>query len=184
MDEPPRSSPSWEDFWHAANAIERVELKVDAYTQTSARNEAMIQAWVPETKRLMGAVEGIVIQMATHAAQEIQVADGLDRLGRSLDRFDSRLDALDKRQDLIERTADQHQHQIHALQERAAAVRPLTDRVDTLERRHSDAALIVVATGKERVRIFTLARVGFAAVVAVVAFVGSQLGHLADWLRK
>ncbi len=168
-----------------ARAQAALAAEVRGYTTDVAHTSAMLNEFaVPAIKQLMSAVDGIGIQIAVHAEQDKQVVAQLAHVAKSLDRFDVRLDALDKRQDASEKASDQQQNTLALIQERLAVVRPLGDRVDRLERRESDAALVAITGAKERIRIFTWAKAGLLALGTVVVGVVTNFSDFVDFIRS
>lgn len=160
--------------WDARNDTDRLnklETKIDAYTQTSARTEAVLNEWiVPWTKEQAAALDKLVL--AVERLSPIAAAVG--ELEKRFASFGDRLTKIEAAHELATERWAREAGAIDAKAGSAAAVGNSLDvRVTALERRNADGD-----AGDKRQRKL------IGAALAVISLLGGVAGWVASKLFK
>lgn len=159
----------------AEAAFDRIEGKVDAYTQSFARVEALLGEFVmPGLKDTMGSVDGMARQQQHDSARLGQLIDAVQGLVKSQQDLGERLRTVEGKVDKISDNTQAHAVRLDGVETVAKA---LDVRVTALELERRDKAVALV----ERKRIFTTARVVFFGAAAAI---GGVTKAVIDWLGK
>lgn len=154
-----------------------LEAKIEAYTQGMARHDEAINKFiVPFVTDAMAVLSELKTSRAEASAEMRHMTTAIQEMGI---RLKQEVESHDERLTVVEDQVSGHTVQIQLLQDARPA-----PRLTALERFNDDRALATTASTKERVRIFTWAKAGLAAAVAIVTAVVVKLGAIVEWIRK
>lgn len=159
----------------AEAAFTRIEHKVDSYTQSFARIEALVAEFVmPGLKSTMASTDDLLRRQEFDSARLGQLIDAVNGLVKSQHDLTERLRQVESKVDKISDNTQAHAVRLDGVETVAKA---LDVRVTALELERRDKAVALV----ERKRIFTTARVVFFGAAAAI---GGVTKAVIDWLGK